>query len=235
VTQSVYLLGDIYVLKIFETKSRDEIDREVALLELIRPLKIAHIVDRFMIDGRDALLYEQLDGKSLSTPTIDEVSQIATFLREFHNYTKNISSDNEMLYTKERLSSMIYTTGYTPLIKQLQSVEIELNRDGIIHGDLFVDNAKFLDAKLSGVYDFCDACVGDFVFELAVVTISWCYSGDELNIDMVKRVLQEYNSPLSYKEFKPYIHYALLYYATTRYMANRDYGELIRRLDLVIV
>ncbi len=233
VSQSVYLLGDRYVLKIFETKDRVEIDNEVALLDEIKSLQIAHIVDRFMIDDREALVYEQLKGESLSTPTIDEVSQIAKFLREFHSYSNGMESTNEMLYSVERVTSLIDSTGYRPLIRELQRVDIELNQDGIIHGDLFVDNAKFIDGRLSGVYDFCDACVGDFLFELAVVAISWCYIGEELDIKRVERLLLEYNTPISYTEFKPYIHYALLYYATTRYIGGRDYGELLFRLKLL--
>ena len=139
-----------------------------------------------------------------------------------------------MLYSVDRLSSLINSTNYTPLIRHLDRVDIELTQDGIIHGDLFVDNAKFIDGKLSGVYDFCDACVGDFLFELAVVAISWCYIGEELDIKRVERLLLEYNNPISYREFKPYIHYALLYYATTRYIANRDYRELLFRLDRLV-
>lgn len=45
---------------------------------------------------------------------------------------------------------------------------------GVIHADLFRDNALFDGARLSGVLDFYYAHHGAFVYDLAVAFIDWC-------------------------------------------------------------
>ena len=143
VSDSVYLLGDIFVLKVFETKSTRKIDNEVELLKSIKSLKIAHIVERLTIEDKDAIIYKQIQGDSLKEPTINEVAQIGTFLKEFHSHTKNITNNNEIFYSRERLETLIYQTGYAPLKKYFKTIECNPKLDGVIHGDLFIDNAVF--------------------------------------------------------------------------------------------
>ena len=71
-------------------------------------------------------------------------------------------------------------------------MKINLNNDGIIHGDLFVDNAIFKDDKLTCVFDFSDSCNGDFLFDLAVVALSWCK-----DFIQVKQLLKAYDESIN--------------------------------------
>lgn len=224
-------MGEQYVIKIFNANSTEIIDNEIKLLNQIQSLKIAKIVERFSINKQEALLYQQIDGKSLVEPTLDEIKQIGDFLQTLHSLTKAKSNTNRALYTKERLKTLIDQADSIALLTHFKNIRCRLQKDGIIHGDLFVDNAKFRDGELLAVFDFCDACVGDFLFDVAVVAISWCYEKDILNNTKVVALLKSYKSPLSLEEFKPYIHYALLYYTTSRYIHKREYKSLLKRLD----
>ena len=125
---------------------------------------------------------------------------------------------------------MIINSNNVKLLNIYNTITINLNDDGIIHGDLFADNCKFKDNKLSGVYDFSQACNGDFIFDLAVIAMSWCYDNQHLNKQKVLILMRAYGLNISYNKFKIYIKYALLYYTTSRYINNRDYKELYLKL-----
>ena len=226
VSDSVYILGDNYILKYYEDSSSVDVDNEIALLNSLTSLSVPKVIDRFDINSKIAVIYSKIIGESIYIPTIKNIEEIGLFLIEFHKITKDKSNSNIKLFNS------IEKTESSQLLEFYKKIEsLELRDDGIIHGDLFVDNAKFKDGSLCGVYDFSDACVGDFRFDLAVVAISWCYDKDSINIKKVKTLLKSYKSQLSFSQFKLYIYYALLYYATTRYIHNREYRELIYRLE----
>lgn len=46
--------------------------------------------------------------------------------------------------------------------------------EGVIHADLFRDNALFDGARLTGVIDFQYACRAPFAYDVAVAAIDWC-------------------------------------------------------------
>ena len=69
---------------------------------------------------------------------------------------------------------------------------------GIIHADLFPDNAFFLGDKLSGVIDFYFACEDFLAYDLAVCLNAWCFESDGMfNISKARALLS------SYREVRP--------------------------------
>ncbi|NOZ90122.1 MAG: hypothetical protein GXO60_02430, partial [Epsilonproteobacteria bacterium] len=66
-----------------------------------------------------------------------------------------------------------------------------------------------------------------FGFDLAVVTIGCCFDEGVLNIDKLEALFMGYGDRVN----MDYIRYALLYYATTRFLGDRNYMELLDRLD----
>ncbi|MDZ7734953.1 MAG: phosphotransferase [Gammaproteobacteria bacterium] len=51
--------------------------------------------------------------------------------------------------------------------------------EGVIHADLFRDNALFVGDRLTGIIDFYYACSFYFIYDLAVSINDWCNSGDQ--------------------------------------------------------
>ncbi len=64
---------------------------------------------------------------------------------------------------------------------------------GIIHADLFPDNAFFLGDKLSGIIDFYFACEDFLAYDLAVCLNAWCFEADGMfNISKARGLLSAY-------------------------------------------
>ncbi len=231
VSDTVYLLDDKYVLKVFEQNtSTRQIKNEQILLDKLTNNLIPKIVDRCEIEGKMANIYTQINGKSINNASNKHLNQIGLFLKKFHGETKAMKSTNKKIFEKKYLKKLIPQSNDI-LNNYFGFIDIELKNDGIIHGDIFPDNVKFKDDKLSGVYDFSEACEGDFMFDLAVIASSWCFDGDSINIKKLSCLLQGYGIKMEYEIFKNYIKYALLYYATIRYIDNRDFRQLTRRIE----
>lgn len=230
VQSSVYLLGDKYVLKIYDEPNYN-IEDEIKLLNTIRELSVIQYVEHIYLKGYLCVFYIQILGHSIYKPEIKQIKHTALFLKDFHTKTANLVSNNTQLFDKNSLKDVLSKRGIKVLQKHLETIKIELKNDGIIHGDIFPDNVKWHNDTLSGVYDFSEACNGDFKFDLAVVASSWCFDDNIPNYEKIEALLCSYGLDIPIDQFKEYIKYALVYYATTRYLDNRNYKELIERLE----
>jgi len=232
VSDSVYLT-DQGVLKLFESASKDAVLEERNLLLNLSHLPVTqHSSDVFFLQNKPCVLYKKLNGQSLTHPDNKHIIQIAEFMRCFHSQTAGLTSKNTALFEKPRLQSLIDQTNYLPFLKIFDSIELQLTCNGVIHGDLFLDNALFNNGELSGVVDFIEACEGDFLFDLAVVAISWCLGNGDKH-SKVNLLLAHYNPDIGFEAFVPYMRYALLYYATTRYLTHRDHQSLLAKISFL--
>jgi homoserine kinase type II len=230
VQSSVYLLGDKYVLKIYDEQDYN-IEDEIRLLNTIRVLSVIQYVEHIYIKGYLCVFYIQIVGDSIYNPKVKHIKQTALFLKGLHAKTANLVSNNVDLFDKNKLNAVLSKRGLSILQNHFNTIDIELRNDGIIHGDIYPDNVKWIDNTLSGVYDFSEACNGDFRIDLAVVASSWCFDDDKPNYHKINTLLCSYGLDMPMVEFKEYIKYALVYYATTRYLNGRNYQELINRLE----
>jgi homoserine kinase type II len=74
---------------------------------------------------------------------------------------------------------------------------------GIIHADLFPDNALFLGDKLSGLIDFYFACNDLLAYDVAICLNAWCFESDHsFNVTKARAFLGAYQKvrPLSREE-----------------------------------
>lgn len=232
ISDSVYLT-DQGVLKLFESASADAILEERNLLLNLSALPVTkHSSDVFFLQKKPCVLYEKLNGQSLKHANENHIIQMAGFMRRFHAQTAGLSSNNTALFEPLRLQTLIKQTQHLLFQQIFDSIHIKLSCDGVIHGDLFLDNVLFENGELSGVFDFIEACEGDFLFDLAVVAISWCLEERD-DYSKVDLLLTHYNTEVRFEEFIPYMKYALLYYATTRYLHGRDYQNLLQKIKIL--
>ncbi len=228
VSATVYLLGSDYVLKLFEPDST--IEDELKVLNSLNSSLIPKVVDSFKIDNLQALIYTQIQGDILKSINSNQIEEIGAFLRYFHQATKGIDIKRD-LYSNIVLKDMVEESGDREILNYFDRVSIELKFDGVIHGDLFLDNCKFRGGTLSGIFDFSDVSLGDFYFDLAVVAVGSSFREDILDIDMVHSLLDGYGANIEFRDFRAYIYYTLLYYGVLRFLNGRDYRELFARLD----
>ena len=234
VMATTYLLNDSYVLKLFEDNTAEEIlEGEVTLLSNLDNLPVPKVIDRFQIEGKAVILYTQMHGESIVHPCMEHIKEVALFLKAFHTQSKNILLPCTERFTKVALKQLIVSTYNPSLMQHFYAIDLTLKSEGVIHGDLFPDNCKFKANTLSGIYDFSDACLGDLHFDLAVVAVGWCFEKEILNMQKTEMLLHHYGSHMDPLTFISYIRYALLYYATTRYIARRDYPILLKRLESI--
>ncbi|WP_395698025.1 homoserine kinase [Methylocella sp.] len=74
---------------------------------------------------------------------------------------------------------------------------------GIIHADLFPDNALFLGDLLSGVIDFYFACVDFLAYDLAICLNAWCFEPDgAFDVSRARAMFEAYRAlrPLTGEE-----------------------------------
>lgn len=105
---------------------------------------------------------------------------------------------------------------------------------GLVHGDLFRDNVLFEGPRLTALLDFESAQRGTFVFDLAVVFLSWCY-GASFDWSLARALVAGYEEvrPLEEREWAGFFaeaRFGCLRFATTR-IADDTWrvGKLYRR------
>tara|TARA_Y100000780_G_scaffold166498_1_gene151382 strand:+ start:84752 stop:85711 length:960 start_codon:yes stop_codon:yes gene_type:complete len=65
---------------------------------------------------------------------------------------------------------------------------------GLIHGDLYIDNALFEDGKLQMLLDFEQSGIGCFLQDIGISVSGSCLSRDGVDLDMVEAFLKGYQS-----------------------------------------
>lgn len=92
---------------------------------------------------------------------------------------------------------------------------------GVIHADLFRDNALFEGEHLAGIIDFYYAHNGPFVYDLAVCVSDWCFHGGDFDRPRAQALLAAYqrHRPLTIGEREAWV--AALRTAGARFWLSR--------------
>ncbi len=252
VSDTVYILftnKGKFLFKLYESASFKEVESEISLLEIISSLPVPKVISdknlKKIGEFREKffVVYSFLEGESLSFANEIHLKEIGEFLGKFHSLSENISIDRENRFTvfktKELLDKVdrIDKEPFKRVFREIKNLKIE--QDGLIHGDLFLDNAKFNKERLSGVFDFSDFCRGSFLFDAGVVVASWCFKKEKFNLKLADSFISSYNrfsnKKISLLEVLDYSIFASLFYALRRYeRKSENYLSLLKRADILL-
>ncbi|WP_291992344.1 homoserine kinase [Candidatus Accumulibacter sp. ACC003] len=187
--------GD-YVLTVFEQVPAAQVPRYVQLLAHLAqhglpcPAPVADRSRRYVsaLGGKPAVIVSRLAGRSEKSPNVAQCTAIGDMLARLHRVAG--SWPEALPHQRDSHWCATVASEIAPL---LDDADGRLLRDevahqqaqrpgdlprGVIHADLFRDNALFTGDRLSGVLDFYFAGVDDLLFDLAVTVNDWCARPD---------------------------------------------------------
>jgi len=160
------------------------------------------------VAGRPAAIVTFLPGYSLRKPLPSHCRALGAALATLHQsgLTFSLRRENALsLSGWEKLFASLDGTDGKLLPGMTSSIADELRTlrqewpqnlpAGVIHADLFPDNAFFLNDKVSGVIDFYFACNDLLAYDLAICLNAWCFEPDRaFNVTKACALLNGYNS-----------------------------------------
>ena len=185
-----------YVLTLFEVLSRAELPYFLDLMAFFAEHGIpsAHpVADRSgaylrELQGKPAALVQRLQGASVEEPDVMHCRQVGAMLARMHEggqaFSRSRKNDRGPHWWREmqaKLSASLQREERTLLDDELAYQASNRNPAlprGVIHADLFRDNALFLDHELAGVIDFYYACNDVLLYDIAVAVNDWCGDAD---------------------------------------------------------
>ena len=142
------------------------------------------------VDGHPALLAPRLAGRHPERPDAAQCRAIGDFLGRMHRISRGLHGPGhprDLAWLETGFAEHAQGLGFSA--RQLLRIAIdsiassERRADwrrmpvGVVHGDLFRDNALFEGSELRGVIDFHHAARAPLAFDLAVVAMDWCSDG----------------------------------------------------------
>ena len=154
--------------------------------------------------GKPAVLFERLQGKHVPVPNQQHCQQIGLALGDMHqavgSFQQQRSNPFGLAWLLEHQTSGAW--GHP----EDQALFVETTNQfkpfldwslptGVIHGDLFHDNALFdHQENLAGVIDWYFAANDYLVLDLAIVLNDWCRHGMSFDSKLVDALVYAYNS-----------------------------------------
>ena len=217
-----YLLkskNEKYILTIFEKRvSKKEIPFFMKLMDQLsnsrvncpKPLRNFKENYLFKLKNKTACIVSFLKGKDKKTLNLKNCYDVGKVIAEMHSSTKKIKLYRKNSMGVKSLNPLINSIKFKS--KKFINIEKFLNTNfkdikkkwpkklpnGIIHGDLFIDNIFFKNNKLSGIIDFYFAANDYFMYEIAICVNALCFDKKDskflINKKKVKNLIKGYES-----------------------------------------
>ncbi|MEP9354752.1 homoserine kinase [Xanthobacter sp. KR7-65] len=168
------------------------------------------------VAGRPAAMVTFLPGVSVRRPSAQHCAELGQGLARLHLAGADFSMRRanalsvggwRPLFEAARAEADTVAPGLSGAIAaELGTLEASWPKglpEGVIHADLFPDNAFFLDDRLSGIIDFYFACTDFLAYDVAVCLNAWCFEPDgAFNVTKGRALLAGYGAarPLSQEE-----------------------------------
>lgn len=199
-----------FVLTIFESLGADDLPHFVNLLLYLgknnlpcpRPKLDKQSSPLRSLNNKQAAVFNRFPGRAVLTPSIEHCHEIGLNLGRLHHLTQSyvfpINSNHDLRWCKTVFNKIdrYLTATDRALINdelhfQASNYAADLPR-GVIHGDLFRDNALFADGQLSGLLDFYSAGTGKLLLDIAITANDWCHDNGVCNLEKLTALLSAY-------------------------------------------
>jgi len=199
------------VLTLFENHTADELGYFLDLMAFLAEHEVpsAHpIADNNgnylrELNGKPAALVMRLSGGGVDAPNIEQCRALGHALAKMHlagqsfdGHRDNDRGPHWWLTTRDIVAPKLSPDDLSLLDEELsfqRSHRFDALPRGVIHADLFRDNALFEEDTLTGIIDFYYACNDVLLYDVAVTINDWCSNGDgALNEEKVLALLGAY-------------------------------------------
>ena len=208
-----------FILTIFEKRvSYKEIPFFMKLMDDLNQSKIScpkPLKDKngnyfIKLKNKTACVVTFLKGKDKQTLNINNCYQVGKVISQMHSITKKLNLSRKNSMGIKNLNPLLKSIKFKS--KEKSNLEKFLSQNlsnikknwpsklpnGIIHGDLFIDNIFFNKDKLSGVIDFYFAANDFFMYEIAICINALCFDKKnnkfKINKQKVKNLIKGYES-----------------------------------------
>lgn len=233
-------------LRVNEGKSRDDVEREAAIVSFLAtrglptPVPLPSPSGEGFITWRGELLslFPWVPGRTLSRAEVQDahVQQVGSALGRMHRQGIAFPDRRagryepaEILHRLDRIGAAARTD--PALADAVAILGPELDRlgerrrapiaEGLIHGDLFIDNVLFTENQLSALLDFEQASWGRLAYDVAVTLLAFTFGRSDFEPRLVEVFLRSYAAerPFSNEEkaaFADELRFAACRFAVTR-------------------
>ena len=206
-----------FILTIFEKRvSYKEIPFFMKLMDSLnnseiscpKPLKDKNENYMIKLKNKTACIVSFIKGKDKNKLSSNNCYQIGKIVSKMHLVTKkiNFSRKNSMgiknlnpLLKSIKFKSQKFTNLETFLSSNLKNIKKNWPSklpQGIIHGDLFIDNIFFKNNKISGIIDFYFAANDYFMYEIAICINALCFDNQKNKFKINKKKNKKLNKRL---------------------------------------
>ena len=242
-----------FVLTLFEHHTLEEMQYYLGLMHHLADHKVPSADPVADSEGnyvrvfkdRPAALVHRLKGGSIRQTTLPHCEQIGAAMGKMHTaglsyqaHQANPRGPAWCVATAGKLYSKLPEDDNAFLHAEIEFQKSNRDADiprGVIHADLFRDNALWDQDSLSGIIDFYYACDDVLLYDVAVLVNDWC-NHDDASLDQAKviRLLQAYNAYRPLQANEQYYWPAMLRAGALRFWLSRLYdlhfprpGELV--------
>ena len=153
----------------------------------------------FRVAAKPALLLPCMPGRHVTTPDDAQRRALGAFMAAMHGLTAGLPGDphpRDLRWMREVLAVLPEAARgeVSEAVERWagEAEDVATLPEGIVHGDLFVDNALFEGDRLTGVIDFYHAARAPLLFDVAVALNDWCFGKDDYDDAACRALLSGY-------------------------------------------
>lgn len=187
---------DEYVLTLFESLTIEELPFFLDLMAFLAEHGVpsAHpLADRQgsylrTLNGKPAALVQRLSGRGVENPSEAQCAALGQMLGRLHRVGQQFEPQRKNNrgpgWWQEAAAKVMpkLSAANRQQLRDEMAYQSGQSRDGlpcgVIHADLFCDNALFDGDRLTGIIDFYYACTDRLLYDLAVTVNDWCKNAD---------------------------------------------------------